>query len=307
LVAVSGEVLSVKILVLGFGSMGRRHALNAMNLGHDVLVYDPGAEPLEGVKLTESEEAGWGWGPTAVVIATPARTHAAILQRAWDLKLPVLVEKPLATTVGDFQRLPPRETLTWVGYNLRFHQGVRHVLRRDLPRLGRVLYGRFNLHCNKDTWPGKDYAETLLECSHEIDLAQWVMGRCRLGGATTIEKRIWHILLTHEGGTISTVQIDDRWSAEYRRGAEIVGEGGWVRWAMNPSTGQFKAKTSWDSSYSRDTTAEETYRKELEAFCEAVEGRGHPDEVGCSLAEAFDVLRLCDAAALDAKIAQAGQ
>ena len=79
--------------------MGRRHAANAVALGHQVVVYDTDDKRIE-----EARRAGLGTlgaiaidNISATVIATPAADHAATsaLLLEYGYRGPLFVEKPL--------------------------------------------------------------------------------------------------------------------------------------------------------------------------------------------------------------------
>ena len=69
----------------------------------------------------------------AVVVATETPTHAAVAQAALDAGKHVFVEKPLAQTVEDAERLvataDERGLRLMVGHLLRYHPAYRHVER----------------------------------------------------------------------------------------------------------------------------------------------------------------------------------
>ena len=81
----------------------------------------------------------------AVVVATPASTHAALASKALDAGKDVLVEKPMALQAAEGERLVEharrRERVLMVGHVLEYHPAVRKLW--DLVRggaLGRVRY-----------------------------------------------------------------------------------------------------------------------------------------------------------------------
>jgi predicted dehydrogenase len=81
----------------------------------------------------------------AVIVATPARSHAAIGTQAVEAGLPVLVEKPFALTVADAERLAnlaqKRGVPVLVGHLLEYHpvvERLRDMLQQQL--LGDLFY-----------------------------------------------------------------------------------------------------------------------------------------------------------------------
>ena len=93
----------------------------------------------------DPEEAILSHEVDAVVIASPAATHAELTLTAIHAGKDVLVEKPLALSVGDAEKLvdlaATRDRLLMVGHVLEYHPAVlrlRSLLDRGV--LGKVLY-----------------------------------------------------------------------------------------------------------------------------------------------------------------------
>ncbi len=163
----------MRVGIIGLGSIGQRHRSNLFALGYELVCYDtspPWARTWDG--FIEAY-------PHAVLICTPASTHATVAQQLLDAGYqgPLFVEKPLALSVEDaevFARWPHPTTM--VGYMLRFH---------DMARAMRAMYqtrtrGRFYVYSDMSQWPGSAYADPLLEYSHEIDLALWMGAPARV-------------------------------------------------------------------------------------------------------------------------------
>lgn len=70
--------------------------------------------------------------PDAVIVATPATSHAAISIALSQARIPHLIEKPIATTLSETIALAAaaRETTTavWVGHLERFNPALEHLL-----------------------------------------------------------------------------------------------------------------------------------------------------------------------------------
>jgi predicted dehydrogenase len=288
----------VKVGVLGYGSMGRRHAEHAAEDGHTVIVYDP-CSPWDGyashggrVNAVDTEEAALAYGVDAVVIASPASEHARQFWLCAHRSLPVFIEKPLAESEQQFwHAMNPdvcftttgigvataagRVPVQMVGYNLRFHAGMQWV-QRHLRRIGCVLVANVWVHCDRSRWPGRHYAHTVLECSHEIDLVLWLVGEGTVVSAKHDRSaRHWRIALRHSGaiGPISIVELHDAFDG-YSRGGLVEGTLGRIDWSWDAPTGHFIATGSacdWNSTVEMTVTPEDTYRAELRTFLQAVE------------------------------------
>jgi predicted dehydrogenase len=276
----------VNVAIIGCGSIGSRHARNAKALGHDVLLCDVSHQNAASLAYELTLPAGWSDSPNpaylaaadAVLICTPASTHELVatqILRDGYVKA-LFVEKPLALSshAPIFQEWP--HPVTMVGYNWRFHPEI--VPLRELARLGGTL--RLTCHTDMRTWPGTGYADPLLECSHEIDLAcAW------LGDPTSIEGGPWHgqgawVQMQHpRGGSI----IDVRWYTEALRELRLHLPG-WT--SVHAKVSVHPPGEGYEAPALR-----ESYVLELQHFLDAVEG-GTP--TACPFQQGLRVVEICE-------------
>ena len=94
----------MKILVIGCGSIGRRHAENAKQLS-DTGVFDADtikardvAGELRILSFASIEEA-LNWKPTIAIVAAPTHLHIAIAKKAVQAGAHVIVEKPISNSL----------------------------------------------------------------------------------------------------------------------------------------------------------------------------------------------------------------
>jgi predicted dehydrogenase len=145
----------IRVLVVGLGAMGRSHALShhkhpgseVVGLVNRSAVDLP--EPLAGYPRPRTFEEGLALGPDLVVIATYPDSHAALAIRAMEAGAHVFVEKPLATTVADAERVVAAARATGrklvVGYILRHHPSWRRLIE-EARALGGPFAFRMNLN-----------------------------------------------------------------------------------------------------------------------------------------------------------------
>jgi predicted dehydrogenase len=294
----------MKALVVGGGSIGRRHLQNLKALGMDALalVEPDAARRLAvaneiGATALDSLEAGLQWCPDFVVVATPTHLHveqALAVARAGHA---LFVEKPLshdAAGLADLVDLVKRKALpSMVGCNLRFHSGparVKELLERD--SIGRVLFARIQTGSYLPGWrPGTDYRKNyaarietgggcLLDCIHEIDLVRWYLGEvdevfCMAGHLSSLEietEDVAALVCRHRGGAISEIHLDYV-QRTYERGCQIVGELGTIFWEFNKEVRWFDAKrASWGNfSEPADWDVNHMYRDEMEHFLDCLQ------------------------------------
>jgi len=236
---------------LGCGSIGSRHARNLCGLGvQDLVLVDPEpgradavAGPL-GCRAAASVEEGLNASPALALVCTPPDSHIELARICVDAGCDVFVEKPMAPVTGgieDLLRMAEQGgRLVCVGYNLRFHDGVRRgkdlIESGELGRLLRVetFFGQYL----PDWRPGTDYRKSytgdssrggglLFDCSHELDYARWFAGEVRsvscslekLGDLEITGGDSAEVVMAHEGGVISHTHLDvlqRRYSRGYR-------------------------------------------------------------------------------------------
>jgi predicted dehydrogenase len=152
--------MSVRILVVGLGNMGRSHALAYHRLeGFEIVgltsrsirsTVDRLPVELQGYPLFEDfEQALAATRPDAVSINTYTDTHAAYAIRAMEAGCHVFCEKPLATDIADAEAVVAKARATGrklvLGYILRVHPAWQKLI--EIGRgLGKPLVMRMNLN-----------------------------------------------------------------------------------------------------------------------------------------------------------------
>jgi predicted dehydrogenase len=183
--------------IIGAGMMGIEHIRNLQAIEGVVVtaVADPsevsrdaarrqgvdGGTPIE---CFESHAALLESGLCdVIVISTPNMTHAEILQDVLATSFPVLVEKPLCTTLADSRRIVnvanERDAIVWVGLEYRYMPPIARLIREvHSGAVGRVRMvamreHRFPFLAKVDDWNrfNENSGGTLVEkCCHFFDL-----------------------------------------------------------------------------------------------------------------------------------------
>lgn len=152
----SNPLKPLRVVVAGLGNMGRSHALAYHeNPGFEIAtlvnrsdVPLPGG--LAGHEIRRSfEEAILAEKPDVVAIATYSDSHANYAVQALEAGCHVFVEKPLATTVADAQRVVDAAKANGkklvVGYILRHHPSWMRLIA-EARKLGGPYVFRMNLN-----------------------------------------------------------------------------------------------------------------------------------------------------------------
>ena len=121
----------MKVGIIGLGPMGLHHAgvVKAFDFVQEVRGCDlseaaRGAASKRGVASVESISELLAWKPDAVLAITQATAHTVAIEPCLRAGVPVLTEKPMATTIADCRKLVAlaarKKTPFQVGFELRY-------------------------------------------------------------------------------------------------------------------------------------------------------------------------------------------
>ena len=146
----------ISLALVGCGAWGKNHLRVWSDLGHLRLVCDKDPARLELVRAQypdmetcpDVNTVLYRPDISTVVIATPAPTHATLALRALEAGKDVLVEKPMALTVAEGERLVETAQrlgrILMVGHVLEYHSAVLKL--REM--IGEGTLGRVHYVCS---------------------------------------------------------------------------------------------------------------------------------------------------------------
>ena len=314
------------VLVAGSGSIGRRHMKNLRQLGvHKLAACDPDSERLVpvvaelGIKpFSDFALALETERPDAVLICTPPVYHIPQALQATQAGSHVFIEKPLSNSLEGIDELAGeirrRGNIVQVGYNLRFHPGVRKLKElTEQGMLGRMLWAQVEAGQYLPDWrPWQDYRQSytarrdlgggiLLDGSHELDYIIWLLGLpvellCMAGHVSRLEVDVEDcadLLLRFSSGTQASIHLDFV-QRGYARSCKLAGESGTLLWDFTrPEVKLFSADTNAWQSFPYAFEPNQMYVSELEHFFECIRTQHSPL---VDLQHATNVLRVCLAA-----------
>lgn len=248
------------MLVVGAGSIGKRHIRNLLDLGVEVsacrqrstLRAELAAE--FGIPVFDSLESGLAQGQDAVVVCNRTDQHLGTALAAASRGCHLYIEKPVADSLAGLTELQhlaqARRLVVEVGCMLRFHpnlQTVRELLAQR--SIGDLYYARVWVGQDLAEWrPATDYRDSysarrdhgggvVLDLIHELDYLMWWFGSVRRVSAfvghrsalQTDTEDVAQILLEFHGGLLASVHLDCV-RPSFARAAEIVGSDGVISW-----------------------------------------------------------------------------
>lgn len=251
-------------LVVGAGSIGRRHISNLKKLRLTKLAAcDPHPERLEyvasefQVECFPTIEVGLDkFRPDAVLVCSPPVHHVAQAIQALRADAHVFIEKPLSDRMDGVEALQAeaatREATVQVGYNLRFHPAIQKLKELvDAGAVGKILWAHVEAGSYLPDWrPWQDYRQSytarrelgggiLLDGSHEIDYVTWFFGAprevaCMAGHVSELDVNVEDcatVLLRFADGSRTDVHLDFI-QRSYSRYCSLVGSEGKVQWDL---------------------------------------------------------------------------
>lgn len=316
----------MKLLLVGTGSIGRRHLRNLQALGcRDVIVYrsraaDSAALEREfGVRCVYDLDEALQEGVQVAIVANPTALHLPVALKCARYGCHLFIEKPLADRLEGVDDLlaavRERKLRVLVGYNLRFHPLLKEthsLLARGA--IGRVYSVRAWAGQYLPDWhPGEDYRQgyvarselgggVILTLSHELDYLYWLFGPVARVAAMAAQpssldmntESVAEITLVFRSGVVGQVHLDCLQRIP-SRGLEIIGSEGTIRADLH--RGELRVYHPGDASPDVIVTAQadynRTYFEEMAHFLDCIRGSGEP---AIPLEAGIDVLKIAIAA-----------
>jgi predicted dehydrogenase len=322
-------VLINRILIVGLGSIGKRHLRLARELfpNADIRVLrhrECVSIPEHATGCFSSLDQAIAFAPQLAVIASPSTLHMSAAQPLAHAGVHLLVEKPLSASLDGVPQLLEtcleQGLVLLTGYSLRFLpslQRFRDLLNKHL--VGRVLSVRCEIGQYLPSWrPDADYRQgvsarlglgggALLELSHELDYLRWIFGevdwiKATLSRQSSLEIDVEdsaHLVLGFAPGVdghqlIGTVNMDFV-RHDTTRLCAAIGDKGTLRW--NGLTGvveQFEVGAKeWRELFRHQHQRDESYLAEWQHFLGCISEQETPLITGD---DGLKVLQIIDAA-----------
>ena len=193
----------MRVAVIGVGSMGFNHLRVYSEMADTQLVgiSDVSAERLESLKnrfavntYTDYRELIEKEKPEAVSITVPTSEHEAVASFALRKGVHVLVEKPIAATVEEGQRLialaKEMDRQLMVGHIIRFNPAMQALKARlDAGELGKI----FQIFCRRaGPFPARirDVGVVVDLAPHDVDIMRFLTGLDPIRVFAETEQRI---------------------------------------------------------------------------------------------------------------------
>jgi predicted dehydrogenase len=319
----------LKILIAGFGSIGRRHLRNLRALGEtDVVLLRSNRStlPLDeiaGVPVETDLRAAMAHKPDAVIISNPTALHLDVAIPAAEAGCAILLEKPISDSIDRIAEFCAavdhggrRSQRVLVGFQFRFHPTLQLAARLIAAgTIGGVQSVRAHWGEYLPNWhPWEDYRQSyaaradlgggvILTLCHPLDYLRLIVGEVselwaftnRSGALGLAVEDSAEIGLRFASGVLGSVHLD----YVQQPGAhtlEIIGSAGSLRW--DNADGVLSVYDPAAQTWQAHAPAEGFDRNwlfmdEMRNFLAMARGEAQP---ACTLADGIRALQIATAA-----------
>ncbi len=299
----------MKILVIGCGSIGKRHIKNLLSLDKnlDVIAWNRGEKRLKEVSNKFGIRTSLNLGlflerekPNVCFICSPSSLHLKHALMAAKHNCDIFIEKPLSHNLNNIKTLQNeiinKNLIVQVGANYRFHLGPKTIfeyLKKN--KIGEVVWANFYCGMSLPHWhPKENYLDmysskkklgggVLLDIIHEIDLVNWFFGKCKkIIGRAYNSKTLG--IQTEEFADIIFIYNNknvcvhlDYLQYPFSRGIKIVGKKGILRWSFEDNFVEIiKKNRSKKIFFPKNYTKNDMYLEQLSYFLNCLKKRKQP-------------------------------
>lgn len=304
--------MSRKILIVGLGSIGKRHLqIVRESLPKSRIVAFRHKRPQvvpDGVdENVYTIDQATRFHPGIAIISNPASFHIKIAMPLAKQGCHLLIEKPLATKLSEAislkNQIKKRGVVCQVGYNLRYVTSLskfRNLIQRG--ECGRPMLVRCEVGSYLPKWrPGQDYRKTvsskkklgggvLMELSHEIDYLRWIFGevvgvKAWIGKISDLDCRVedtaelWLLFRDRKSKkAIKASLLMDFVRHDKTRKCTVIGTEGTVVWDLiKGSIESYKPNSGkWITLQKGASGLEESYKNQWDDFLKCIRKKTAP-------------------------------
>lgn len=297
----------MKYALIGCGRIAVNHIKAALNNKLEIVaVCDVLPEKMEALlakyelqddktikRYTDYKEMIKNEKPELVSIATESGIHAEIALSCIDQGVNVIIEKPMAMSMEDADKIiaaaEAKNVKVSACHQNRFNVAIQELRKAlEAGRFGKLSHGSIHVRWNRDhgyydqaSWRGtweQDGGALMNQCIHGIDLLRWMMGDEveEVYGATRQQfhdyleaEDVGMAVVKFKNGAIGTIEgTTNVYPKNLEETLYIFGENGTVK-IGGTSTNNIDV---WDFA---DETEEDSKNKELKEATSNVYGNGH--------------------------------
>ena len=297
-----------KILVVGYGSIGRRHVDNFLEFKDIQLIVYTKRNDLQllkkkGVKVSNSLAECLKENPDIGIIANETSLHIPIAIKLAEEGLDLFLEKPLSNSLKDVEKLraivKKNKLITQIGCNLRFHPCIKKIKSLiEQQKIGKIISAQVQC-CSylPDYHRWEDYRKScaarkdlgggvILTQIHEIDYMYWFFQEVE--NVISMSGKFSELDVTAEDYVSSLLKFKNKIIGELHmdyfqrpnfRSCKIRGTKGEIYWNSDNNCvnifnmNKKRWETKFDDGFSDNLDTYSSYIEELKHFLKCVKRR----------------------------------
>ena len=303
----------MKVLIVGLGSIARKHVDALFSINKDVEIYalrsNSNKKNVDGVtniyKLNNSKIIF-----DFAIISSPTHLHFKFIEKLTMLEIPLFIEKPTLHTLEKVDYLTSiiekKSIVTYIACNLRFHPCILFLKNKIQEK--KLKVNEVNVYCGSylpDWRPDQDFKTTYsananmgggvhLDLFHELDYTTWLFGQpiksnSFLRSSSTLNITSFdYANYTLEYSNFTANIILNYYRKQPKREIEIVLENN--TWTVDLINNNIKNDTGECLFKSDDFQLKDTYKLQLLYFFDCLKNKHKPMN---SFKDSLDNLKIC--------------
>ncbi len=293
-----------KILIVGFGSIGKRHMRNILSKNNIEIIICSKRNDLKfkekNIKVVKTIDKAIFEKPDIAFVTNETSYHVKIANKLTKAGIDLFIEKPLSSSINGLQELKrnikKRRLITLVGCDHRFHPCLKKIKELiDKKRLGRIYSVQVESSSLLSDWhPYEDYrkgysAQNKLgggiatTMTHELDFLRWYFGDVK--EIFSITKKVSDLEITvddisamtmiFKNGVIGELHLDYFARPEFKS-CKIRGTEGTLYWNTESNDIRifYNNQNKWKIIFkAKNFERNQMFVKELEYFLKCVKNR----------------------------------
>ena len=213
-----------KILIVGYGSIGKRHMRNILSKKNMNIIICSKRKDLKfrekNIKIVKTLEQGIAEKPDIAFVTNETSYHISVATKLANAGIDLFIEKPLSSSENGIKQLKKiikqKRIITLIGCDHRFHPCLKKIKDIiDKKRLGRIMSVQVESSSLLSDWhPYEDYRKgysakeelgggIAMTMTHELDFLRWFFGEIK--EIFSITKKISELEITADD--ISTMTM----------------------------------------------------------------------------------------------------
>ena len=294
----------MKILIVGFGSIGKRHMRNILSKKKINVIICSKRKDLKfqekNIKIVKTVDQGIAEKPDMAFVTNETSYHINVATKLANAGIDLFIEKPLSSSENGIKQLKKiikqKGIITLIGCDHRFHPCIKKIKEIiDKKQLGRIMSVQVESSSLLSDWhPYEDYRKgysakeelgggIAMTMTHELDFLRWFFGEIK--EIFSITKKISELEITADDISTMTMVFENNIIGELHldyfarpqfKSCKIKSTKGTLYWNSDENSVKifYNKQNKWKTIFQeKKFERNQMFVKELEYFLKCVKNR----------------------------------